>query len=936
MAKVAAAVEYAHSRRIIHRDLKPANILLTRDGEPKVSDFGLAKRIELESDLTTSGQVVGTPNYMPPEQALGLTEKIGPWSDIYSLGAVLYHLVTGRPPFQAASFAAILRQLMEDDPVPPRQLNSAVDVDLETICLRCLEKEPERRYPSAAAVQDDLNRFLLGETIQARRTPLVERAWKWSRRRPTAALLLVVSVIAIFAIATGGWFYAEMANQRTARMGLELEERKSLEAARREADQLIARSEQALAAGNSSEARVLIEKALATIGDSESLTKERQTARELATRIEGLRVVEGDRAAARARFEQFNTYRNQALFYGSQFFGLDPRQNQMLAQQAASNALALYQLDRDVDLPTAATTHYSPEEVATLRTRCYELLLVLADSLVQSASDSDKPQALRTALETINRANQLNGRPTQAAQLQRADHLAALHDPTAAQERDLANSPELAPATAADFFLLGKLWLQAAKGPQELTLARSSFERALRVDAQHFWSQYCLGMCNLRLRRPDLAQVHFTSCISQRPDFAWTYVLRGSAQSQLKEFALAESDFAQVFELPADEEARYVALVNWGVMEYEREQGEQAEVLLKRAIELRPAQFQAYVSLAKVLQQLLRVPEARQTLDAAIQLQPEMALIYRERARLLIQSKDLGQASVDLEKAIALQPQPSTEKADDLTRLGEIRIQQRQLEAALTDFERALQAAPEYSPAQLWKGVVLVEQKKYSAALTAFDAYEKQARPAAEFYSTRGLCRASLSKYPEAIADFTRAIELSPTAAGYCKRGWLYVLRGNPLIALSDFERAIELEPQSVDGRCGRGLALARLGRTVEAVADVDQFLAAAPATPQVLYKAGCILAVASLRSVEATNKSPRQAAELRQEYRRRAFALLERAVELELPENRGRFWSQVIEKDIHLQSLQDSAEFQRLRNRLVTKEARATPTKTQAASAND
>ncbi len=148
--KVAEAVAYAHVEGVIHRDLKPGNILLDKDGTPRVTDFGLAKQVEGKSQgLTATGQVLGTPSYMPPEQARGDNAKIGPLADVYSLGAVLYCVLTGRPPFQAANPLDTLRQVLDQDPVPPRVLNRNIPVDLNTICLKCLQKEPQRRYAGA-------------------------------------------------------------------------------------------------------------------------------------------------------------------------------------------------------------------------------------------------------------------------------------------------------------------------------------------------------------------------------------------------------------------------------------------------------------------------------------------------------------------------------------------------------------------------------------------------------------------------------------------------------------------------------------------------------------------------------------------------------------------------------------------------------------------
>lgn len=199
LQKMAEAMAYAHHRGVIHRDLKPANVLLTSDGNPKIGDFGLAKVIEDESGLTWTGAVLGTPSYMSPEQAEGLTQEIGPLSDVYSLGAILYDMLTGRPPFRGTSVMDTLQQLRTRDPVPPIQLQPSVPRDLETICLKCLEKDRNKRYANASALAEDLQRFLNREPIQARPISWAERSWRWCRRNPFQASTMAGAFLILIA-----------------------------------------------------------------------------------------------------------------------------------------------------------------------------------------------------------------------------------------------------------------------------------------------------------------------------------------------------------------------------------------------------------------------------------------------------------------------------------------------------------------------------------------------------------------------------------------------------------------------------------------------------------------------------------------------------------------------------------------------------------------
>ena len=205
IAKLARTVHYAHEHGILHRDIKPGNILLDTKGEPHLTDFGLARLVETESTVTRTMEVLGTPSYMAPEQAVGNNARVTSATDIYGLGAVLYQLLTGHPPFAGGTTYETVRLVLDTEPRQPRLLNPKVDRDLATICLKCLEKDPQRRYSSALALAEDLERWLKHEPIRARRTGIFTRGRKWVRRNPTIALLILSLAALAAAIGWNVW-----------------------------------------------------------------------------------------------------------------------------------------------------------------------------------------------------------------------------------------------------------------------------------------------------------------------------------------------------------------------------------------------------------------------------------------------------------------------------------------------------------------------------------------------------------------------------------------------------------------------------------------------------------------------------------------------------------------------------------------------------------
>jgi tetratricopeptide (TPR) repeat protein/predicted Ser/Thr protein kinase len=407
---IAEAIHYAHQQGILHRDLKPSNILIDQSDEPRVTDFGLAKQIKGASDLTVSGQVLGSPNFMPPEQAAGKRGKIGPHSDVYALGAILFYMLTARPPFAAESMNETLRLVANSEPPSPRLLSPCVPRDLETICLKCLEKEPRLRYASAQELADELNRFLRDEPIRARPVNRIEKGWRWCVRKPAVATAIGLVLVLLLVVGVGSPIAAFRINR----------ERQRAQADRKKAENEAFKSRQV--------ARFLTDM-LEGVGPSKALGRDTTMLREIlnktAERV-GKELTNQPEVELDLRTTLANTYEELGLY--EQMEGM-ARQSLALArvrlgEENASVARALFQLGMAqflrANYEQAAGTH---REALSLRRKLFgEENLEVAESLA----------ALAIAL-------QYGGKPTEAAGMQQ-EALAMVRKLRGNEHSDVASS----------------------------------------------------------------------------------------------------------------------------------------------------------------------------------------------------------------------------------------------------------------------------------------------------------------------------------------------------------------------------------------------------------------------------------------------------------------------------------------------------------------
>ncbi|MFM7151324.1 MAG: protein kinase domain-containing protein, partial [Gemmataceae bacterium] len=882
--RLALAIQHAHDQGILHRDLKPSNILIGSDDYAKITDFGLAKKLDSAISQTLAGEVIGTPSYMAPEQAEG-KKSIGRSVDIYSLGAILYECLTGRPPFLAGSVLETLEQVRHHDPVTPRSLCPAVPRDLEVICLKCLGKTPGRRYDSAKALADDLGRFLDGLPIQARPVGPVERSLKWARRNPGSAVLVLASLLLALFLAAAVPLHIVQLRVQYEQIKAALE--KTHEEKRR--SELNASCERRMAEGQQALSRGQIRDVERAIGyfaaaeesindqddfDDPQLHQLREKARTLRSKASGELARLLGSGAARARARRFLLLRDEVFLHLYQEqLGLPsfPRPRSSL-----DTCLLALEVFPELD-------SLNPEEQDRLRTARLEVLLLVAEASARLDTD---PDHLRRALRHLD---ELGQEPSLGHGL----HLRRARYQEWMGRGELANqlrqqAREVAPTSAMDWFLSGQeRWLGG--DPRG---AISDLDRAITLNPDLFWARFLRAAALKRTGHIAEARAELGQCIRSRPDFAWSYLLRAGMAIELGQPNMVGSDLDVASRLGLDESARYTLWIMRGKWCMARKEPRLALMEYQRAFLWWPRQPQAASLMAQTLRELGDRHRALAMLDHAIQLGPDQADLYRQRARTLAEVGDTQDALRDANRVQELElrndkPVGSHTSTDHLER-ARLLHKLRKYPEALSGCDACLQLNSTHPEGLLLRAETLLQMGRFAESVEAFNRYMSRAKPDAEVLRHRGLARGGVGDFSGAVEDYTKALMLAPSADLFTSRGWVHLQEKLPRHALKDFDEALRLEPLQAEALIGRATAWLDLGDLLRAQKEVDAGLERQPTCSRVLYKAARVLARLANQPGLHFNEGPRQ----------RALVVLKQAIEAVPDSERERFVQEQVRRD--------------------------------------
>ena len=891
---VALALDHAHDTGIIHRDIKPQNIIVDPKGKPQIMDFGLARDSSARQQLTQTGQIMGTPAYMAPEQADADVKSHGPWTDIYALGAVLYDALTGHPVFKAPNQAALLKQILLNDPQPLSRHAPTISPDLETITLKCLEKDPDRRYPSAAAVAEELQRFIDGKPILARPIGRGEKAARWMRRNRglSAALAVAVLVAAGAAVLLARQSIQATQEKNQLRLAAEREVSQLKQKTEEEAAQLKREAERE-AARREGRARLEAEmgaKEREQRAREEAATQQRErlATQALANLREGVKKVldrvrsgellkdQADASIAKADILKYHDPETVLLLTReldqlskklAESHSLSPGQERLLEflctslwnlgmREHAVEALGRY-LEAEYSLPKDLKDQL--RAIPAGKALCF-LGGGLADRLLLEAKEQFgsisvfwlqiQPLYRRTGSDPELEAETARGYTNRGVnRYYKSDLDGAL--------ADFNKAIELDPSFSMAWVRRGNT--RSTKAEYEEGIA--DYNRAIEIDPNNFNAYLNRGNARVALKNHPGAIADYSRAIELAPRFAMAWRRRGDARMSMGDLNSALADYQRAIELNPNDPRPWNGL---GGVQRAKGALDDAISSYTQALSLDPNFWTAWYNRGFLRATKGDFDGAIVDYSHAIKINSENAVIWNNRSFARYQVGDFAGALDDSNRAIEINPR----HAMAWHNRGNARFKQGDLDGAIGDYTRAIEINPRYAMAWFNRGIARYRQRDLDGAIADYTRSIECNPNYAKAWLHRCYARGEAGDVDGALSDQMRALELDPSlkklwheraikskesaaldesmtdfsrdtdvdpndAAAWTNRGDVRLAKGDIDGAIEDYTRAIEADPTFAEAWTHRMMAQAKKGDMDAAIANLEGFLEAAPDHPK-------------------------------------------------------------------------------------------------------